>query len=59
MAENLKTRKRTIPQLNADHGNVGFLVAGLFVLVWALAVGWWKLGRVEARWTAEAAGREA
>ena len=28
-------------------------------LVWALAVGWWKLGRVEARWTAEAAGREA
>jgi high-affinity nickel-transport protein len=43
-----------------DLGTVGFLVAGLFVLVWALAVGWWKLGRVEARWTAaEVTGPEA
>jgi high-affinity nickel-transport protein len=41
-----------------DLGNVGFLVAGLFVVVWAAAIGYWKLGRVEARWTAEAAARD-
>jgi high-affinity nickel-transport protein len=37
-----------------DLGSVGFVVVGLFVVVWALAIGYWKLARVESRWPAEA-----
>ncbi len=33
-----------------DLGNVGFVVIGVFVLVWAAAVSYWKWGRVEQRW---------
>ena len=33
-----------------DLQNVGYLVVGLFVVVWAAAVTTWKLGRVEQRW---------
>ncbi|GAB2920633.1 HoxN/HupN/NixA family nickel/cobalt transporter [Rhodococcus aerolatus] len=33
-----------------DLQNVGYLVVALFVVVWAAAVGWWKLGGVEQRW---------
>jgi len=35
-----------------DLGRVGFVVAGLFVVVWAAAVGYWRLARVEERWGA-------
>ena len=28
----------------------GFCIAGLFVAVWAAALAYWRLGRVEARW---------
>jgi high-affinity nickel-transport protein len=35
-----------------DLGNVGFLVVGLFAVVWAVALGYWKLARVESRWGA-------
>ncbi|MEU6140224.1 HoxN/HupN/NixA family nickel/cobalt transporter [Streptomyces sp. NPDC047081] len=38
-----------------DLGNVGYIVVGLFVLVWAAAVTYWRLARVEQRWTARAA----
>jgi high-affinity nickel-transport protein len=38
-----------------DLNNVGFLVVGLFVVVWAAAIGYWKLARVESRWPGEAA----
>jgi high-affinity nickel-transport protein len=38
-----------------DLNNVGFLIVGLFVLIWAGAIAYWKLGRVESRWTAEPA----
>ncbi|BFV59996.1 HoxN/HupN/NixA family nickel/cobalt transporter [Kitasatospora sp. CMC57] len=31
---------------------VGYAIVGLFVLTWAGAVGYWKLGRVEERWSA-------
>src|SRR5882757_2830752 len=31
----------------------GFCIAVLFVAVWAAALAYWKLGRVEARWTAQ------
>src|SRR5215472_1442014 len=30
----------------------GFCIAGLFVIVWAAALAYWRLGRVETRWTA-------
>ncbi|WP_345700293.1 HoxN/HupN/NixA family nickel/cobalt transporter [Kitasatospora terrestris] len=32
--------------------NVGFAIVGLFVVVWAAAIGYWRLARVEQRWTA-------
>ena len=31
--------------------DVGFAVGGLFVVVWAVAVTYWRLGRVEQRWS--------
>jgi nickel/cobalt transporter (NiCoT) family protein len=31
--------------------NVGFVVVGLFLAVWIAAVTFWRLGRVEQRWT--------
>jgi high-affinity nickel-transport protein len=40
-----------IAGLNLD--NVGFIIVGLFVLVWAAAIGYWRLGKVEQRWTPE------
>ena len=33
-----------------DLGNVGFIIVGLFVVVWVLAIGYWKLTAVEDRW---------
>ncbi len=30
----------------------GFCIAGLFVVIWALALAYWRLGRVEERWSA-------
>ncbi|MEZ0069081.1 high-affinity nickel-transport protein [Streptacidiphilus sp. MAP12-20] len=33
-----------------DLGNVGYLIVGLFVLVWACALGYWRLAKVEHRW---------
>src|SRR5919112_1478737 len=33
-----------------DLDAVGFVVVGLFVVVWAVAVGYWRLARVEGRW---------
>lgn len=44
-----------------DINTAGFVVAGLFLVVWAAALAFWKLGNVEAKWeqgiarTAEAA----
>jgi high-affinity nickel-transport protein len=37
-----------------DLNNVGYLIAGLFVLVWAGALAYWKIGGVERRYTAGA-----
>jgi high-affinity nickel-transport protein len=36
---------------NLDLNNVGFLIVGLFVAVWAAAIGYWKLSSVEQRWS--------
>ncbi|MFV0462997.1 MAG: HoxN/HupN/NixA family nickel/cobalt transporter [Nostocoides sp.] len=33
-----------------DLNNVGFLVVGLFVLVWTVAITYWNLAKVEDRW---------
>jgi high-affinity nickel-transport protein len=33
-----------------DLNNVGFIVVGLFVAVWAAAIAYWKLSGVERRW---------
>jgi nickel/cobalt transporter (NiCoT) family protein len=33
----------------------GFCIAALFVIVWAVAMVYWRLGNVEARWTASVA----
>jgi nickel/cobalt transporter (NiCoT) family protein len=34
-----------------DINTAGFAIAGLFVVVWAVAIAYWKFGRVESRWT--------
>jgi len=31
--------------------NVGFIIVGLFVVTWAVAIGYWRIARVEERWT--------
>jgi high-affinity nickel-transport protein len=33
----------------------GFCIAGMFILVWAVALIYWRAGDVEARWTADVA----
>jgi nickel/cobalt transporter (NiCoT) family protein len=33
----------------------GFCIAALFVVVWVIAVAYWRYGKVEARWTSKAA----
>ena len=35
-----------------DIGALGFVIVGMFVLTWAIAVGVWRLGHIEERWTA-------
>ncbi len=40
---------------NFNLNTAGYLVVGLFVLVWAMALTIWRFGRVEARWEAAAA----
>jgi high-affinity nickel-transport protein len=35
-----------------DLGTVGYGIAGLFILTWALSLGVWKVRRIEERWSA-------
>ncbi|MDQ2728997.1 MAG: HoxN/HupN/NixA family nickel/cobalt transporter [Actinomycetota bacterium] len=35
---------------NFNINRAGFTIAGLFVVVWTAAIGYWKLGNVEQRW---------
>jgi high-affinity nickel-transport protein len=39
---------------NFDLNTAGFMVVGLFVVVWAVALAVWRFGNVEARWEASA-----
>ncbi|MGW7002965.1 hypothetical protein ACWGCW_09080 [Streptomyces sp. NPDC054933] len=41
-----------------DLGNVVYLVLGFFVLVWAYALGYWRLAKVERPWAATPSGAE-
>ena len=34
-----------------DLGDVGFLMVGMFVAAWVVAIAVWKVGRIEQRWT--------
>ncbi|MDN0200466.1 HoxN/HupN/NixA family nickel/cobalt transporter [Streptomyces sp. S.PNR 29] len=38
-----------------DLDSVGYLIVGLFVVVWAAAVAYWRLAKVEQRWAVRAA----
>jgi high-affinity nickel-transport protein len=38
-----------------DLGHVGFAVVGLFVAAWAIALGVWRFGRIEERWSLDGA----
>ena len=38
---------------DVDLNVVGYLVVGLFVLTWAIALGVWRYGRIEERWGAD------
>ena len=37
---------------NLDLNLVGYVIVGLFVLTWAIALAVWRFGRIEERWTA-------
>jgi high-affinity nickel-transport protein len=34
-----------------DINTLGYIIAGLFALTWALATAIWRLGRIEERWS--------
>jgi high-affinity nickel-transport protein len=38
-----------------DINRAGFAIAGLFVLVWAAAIAYWRVGKLDQRWTPAAA----
>lgn len=40
---------------NFDLNTAGFMVVGLFVVVWGVALAVWRFGNIEARWEAAAA----
>ena len=42
-----------------DLNRAGFLIVGIFVACWLLALGVWRLGRVEERWESSAAAARA
>jgi high-affinity nickel-transport protein len=37
---------------NFDINRAGFAIAGLFAVVWVVAVGYWRFAKVETRWAA-------
>jgi nickel/cobalt transporter (NiCoT) family protein len=42
-----------------DINQAGFVIAGLFVVVWGLALAIWRFGKIEARWETAAATSQA
>jgi high-affinity nickel-transport protein len=43
---------------NLDLNAVGFVVVGMFVLTWAVALLVWRYGRIEEKWTPSSVGAE-
>jgi nickel/cobalt transporter (NiCoT) family protein len=43
---------------NININMLGFVIVGLFVATWALALSVWRLGRIEERWTAHLSENE-
>jgi high-affinity nickel-transport protein len=41
---------------NFDINRAGFIIAGVFVVVWTIALVYWRVGKVEARWAVGGAG---
>ncbi len=37
---------------NVDINLLGFIIVGMFIATWAIALSVWRLGRIEERWTA-------
>ena len=44
---------------NVNLNMLGFVIFGLFILTWAVAVSVWRVRRIEERWSAHLAEREA
>jgi len=44
---------------NIDLNTIGFIIVGLFVVTWVVALAVWKYGRIEARWTAPPAAQRS
>jgi nickel/cobalt transporter (NiCoT) family protein len=42
-----------------DINMLGFIIVGMFVATWALALSFWRFGRVEERWSAHLGNTEA
>ncbi|MEU6173612.1 HoxN/HupN/NixA family nickel/cobalt transporter [Streptantibioticus parmotrematis] len=42
-----------------DLNNVGYVIVGLFVVVWACALAYWRIAKVEHRWGAKTEATEA
>jgi high-affinity nickel-transport protein len=40
---------------NVNINELGFVIVGLFVVTWAVALAIWHFGRIEERWTARVA----
>jgi nickel/cobalt transporter (NiCoT) family protein len=45
---------RAVAAINLDY--VGYIIVGLFLLSWLVAVAVWRFGRIEQRWSADLAG---
>jgi high-affinity nickel-transport protein len=44
---------------NININTLGFIIVGMFVATWAIALAVWRFGRTEQRWSAHLAEREA
>ncbi len=44
---------------NFDINNAGFIIVGIFVLTWAIALSIWRFGKIEQRWDIAAAKANA
>jgi high-affinity nickel-transport protein len=43
---------------NVDINTLGFIIVGMFVVTWAVALAVWRFGRIEERWSAHLGERE-